>query len=112
MFGLILHSCSSDNLEDLEETFAICDTTVVTFSADIQPLIQNSCQGCHNTSNPSGSIDLEGYSKVKVLVDNGGLLGSIRHESGWTAMPKGGNKWDDCSILKLEVWVNAGAQDN
>jgi len=89
-----------------------CDTTNVTFSKTISPMIQTNCQGCHSNSNPSGGINLQGYTNVKTYADFGSLLGSITHASGFSPMPKGGNMLSDCNIAQLKIWLAAGAPNN
>ena len=56
-----------------------------------------------------GQPTLEGYAKLKSYVDNGKLLGSIKHSPGFSPMPKGQAKLVDCDIEKIEAWVAAGA---
>lgn len=89
-----------------------CDTNNVTFSKTISPMIQTNCQGCHSNSNTSGGINLEGYTNVKTSADLGSLLGTITHASGYSPMPKGGNRMSDCNIAQLKIWLKAGAPNN
>lgn len=89
-----------------------CDTTNVLFSGFVKPLVNAQCVGCHNNSSQSGNVNLEGYTNVKLAVDNGSLLGTIKHLSGYPAMPQSQNKMSDCNIAKIEAWINAGALDN
>lgn len=89
-----------------------CDTINVTFSATIQPIIQNSCLGCHSGAAPSGGVRLENHSDVLAVANNGKLLGSIRHEQGYSAMPKNGAKLDECYITQIEKWIENGAPNN
>lgn len=89
-----------------------CDTNNVSFSAFVNPLIGQQCLGCHNTSSPNGGVNLQGYSNVKTYVDNGRFLGTIKHTSGYSPMPQNQAKMDDCSIAKLEAWINNGALNN
>ena len=59
-----------------------------------------------------GNVTLEGHNNLKTYADNGQLLGVIRHESGFPAMPQGAPQLVDCTIEKIEKWVNDGAPDN
>lgn len=90
-----------------------CDTTTVTFT-DIKPIFTNSCalSGCHDAATPSNGYNFATYDGAKMSVDNGRLLGSIRHESSFSIMPKGLAKLDDCAINKITRWVNLGALNN
>ncbi len=91
----------------------ICDTTTAAFTKDVLPVMQQKCatSGCHATTAPTG-YNLSNYEGVKVAVNDGKLLGSIRHESGFSQMPKGMPKLDNCSISKIARWVNLGALNN
>ena len=106
-----LTSCSLDNEEDL---FAdeICLTNEVSYSGTIKPLIDNNCIACHNSSLPSGNINLEDYNHLKPLLENGRFLESISHSPGFFPMPKGGPKLSDCDISKVEKWIEEGFPNN
>jgi hypothetical protein len=73
------------------------------------------CLTCHKNSNAAslgGNISLEGYDKVKIYVNNGQLLGSIKHSPGFSQMPKSSGKLSACQIAVIENWINAGAPNN
>jgi Planctomycete cytochrome C len=89
-----------------------CDTTVFTFSGAVSPLMNTYCKGCHNPASLGGGIDLSTYATVKVQALNGKLMGSITHASGFSAMPKGGNKWSDCQIKQVQKWITSGTPNN
>lgn len=105
-----LGACYYDIEEDLYPNG--CDTTNVTFSGGVVPILESTCVTCHNQLSQNGSVLLEGYENVKIVVDNGKLLGAIMHEPGFSAMPQGGPMLPDCSIMKIQAWVDAGAPDN
>lgn len=114
--SMLLKSCYYDSEEYLfPELSSGCDTSNVTFSTTIQPMLQSYCYSCHSNSNASGSgagIKLENYSDVKAMADNGRLLGSISHENGYSPMPKGGSKLSDCKITQTQVWIENGAPND
>lgn len=89
-----------------------CDTLNRSYSQDIAPIFNDYCTVCHNTASPSAGYDLSTHSGVVAALNTNRLLGSIRHDSGFSPMPQGGGKMTDCEIEQLEAWVNAGAQDN
>lgn len=89
-----------------------CDTSAVTFSGTVLPILKNNCNGCHGGSAPSADIDLTTFAKVKPTVTNGTLLGSIQHANGYSPMPQNGNKLSSCNISKIQAWVNAGAKND
>ena len=89
-----------------------CSMDTVTYSETILPILQRECYTCHDNLSQNGGISLEGYSKVLATVDNGSLLGAIRHDVGFSAMPDDRPKLDACTIGKVEKWVADGALDN
>jgi hypothetical protein len=92
-----------------------CDTTNVTYSQSVVPLLENYCLSCHSNSmapSSGGNIKLENYADVKIQADNHKLLGSVAHENGYSPMPLGASKLDDCKITTIRIWVNAGAPNN
>ena len=89
-----------------------CDTTNVKYSTHIIPIIQNTCQGCHSGAAPGGGINLTTYAGVKAIADNGKFVGSISYLTGYSGMPKNGNKLTDCQITMVKLWINQGAPQN
>ena len=89
-----------------------CNTDNATYSQTVVPILQAWCYSCHSGSSPSGSIRLDSYSSVKLKVDDGKLVGSIRHDSGYLPMPDGGGKLPNCEISQIEKWVADGAPNN
>jgi hypothetical protein len=91
-----------------------CVTEAMSYKNDILPILKDkgcTASSCHNGSNPALG-DLNGYATLKVLADANRLLGAIKHEANFSAMPKGGSKMGDCEISKIEAWVNQGKKDN
>lgn len=93
-------------------SYGVCDTTNVTFSAVVQPIMQTQCVGCHKTGNEGGGINLQTHAGVAAIALNGDLMGSIRHLAGYSAMPKSQAIMPTCQINKIQAWVNAGAPNN
>ncbi|MEZ4984738.1 MAG: c-type cytochrome domain-containing protein [Saprospiraceae bacterium] len=89
-----------------------CDTTSVSFSNTVLPILQTYCVGCHSGNPPSGGINLSNYGGVQTVAANGRLAGSIRHDNGYQPMPQGGNQLSDCYIGQIVAWINAGALNN
>lgn len=89
-----------------------CDTTAVTFTGNVVPVLQKYCYGCHSSSNSSGGIDLTNFNQLTLLIGKGSLLGSIRHEAGYIPMPQGGNKLSNCEIATFKIWIDDGTQNN
>jgi hypothetical protein len=108
---MVFSSCYNDNSATLYPAGA-CDTTNITFTANVLPIINANCTGCHSGSTPAGNISLTNYSDVVASLNSGRLMGSIRHESGYSPMPKGGNKLSNCELAKIEIWVKDGFPNN
>lgn len=106
---VMLASCSYENLEEYYSDYS-CDTIDITYSETIYPILERNCLGCHYRGNSTG-LELETYEDILEKVVDGRLLGSIRHEDGYSAMPQGG-KLDDCTISKIEIWIEEGAKEN
>jgi hypothetical protein len=106
--GIFLSSCESNNFEEMNPIL-FCDTTVeITYTDDILPILVTHCgttrSGCHN----EGGLQtyLGSYDETKDAADNGFLIGTITHTTGFPKMPNDGGKLDDCTILKIQTWVN------
>jgi len=113
MIVLLFSSCYYDNEEDLYPFYENnCDTTSVSYSLTVKPILERSCVSCHQASNPSGNVLLDTYDGVKAAADNGSLYGSINHDDGYTAMPLGGGKLSNCSIAQVKSWIDNGSLDN
>lgn len=93
---------------------ADCDTTNVTFSGSVMPIVDLKCRGCHSGASPQGGIALTNHAQVKATVSNGKLWGSITHASGFKPMPYpvGGAKLPDCDIRKVKIWLDKGAPND
>lgn len=85
-----------------------CDTTAVSYAAPVSGIIQKHCLGCHSDNNPLGGLSLQGYDNVVATADDGRLMGTVKHEAGYPAMPKNSSKLSDCKILQLETWIQNG----
>ena len=109
---ILLNSCYYDNVEELYPQPAACDTSNITYNNDVLPIINTKCTGCHSGAAPSGNVNLETYNDIVAAANNGGLMGTIRHESNWSPMPKNGAKLDNCTITKLEIWIADGTPNN
>jgi hypothetical protein len=110
VFLLIIacYSCYYDSEEYLYPQIG-CDTINVTYSGSVAPILNDLCVSCHSSSS---SIKLDSYENVKIRVDNGSLIGTINHQSGFQPMPQGGAKLDDCRLTIISKWIENGAPNN
>lgn len=88
-----------------------CDESQFTYQLAVKPILDKACVGCHKPGTLNGDIDLSDYAHVKIVADNGSLLGVIKHIVGFVPMPQG-TKLSDCEITKIDRWVQAGASNN
>lgn len=89
-----------------------CDSTNVTYSAVVAPILQTYCNGCHNAVTASGGIVLDEYGGAAAVALNGKLVGTISFADGFAAMPPGGSQMPSCEIAQIKKWVSDGAPDN
>lgn len=111
----VISGCYYDTEERLYPKISgPCDDTVVTFSSTVTSIL-HSCQTCHSNSNATssgGGVKLQNYADVVTLINNGKLMGSIRHDNGYIAMPQGGGKLSDCEISQLQKWIDNKTPNN
>lgn len=103
-----LSSCYYDNKEDLYGDIP-CDPVGVSFTKDIQPLIQTECAiyGCHIQGGAGYGV-FENYQNIKAKVDNGSLRSRVIVQKD---MPPS-NPLSECQIAHIEAWINEGALNN
>jgi hypothetical protein len=89
-----------------------CDTTAFNYAADVAPILSTFCNGCHSGNSPSDGINTSSWAGLQPIVNDGRLLGSIQHASGYSAMPKGSAMMNACNITKIRKWIQAGALNN
>lgn len=114
ILAIVAVACYYDSEEVLYPQIGdSCDTTSVTFSGTISVMLANNCYTCHSTAAaPSfgNGIALQDYADV--VSHSAAVLGSIKHESAYSPMPKGGGTLNDCLIRQMEIWVADGTPDN
>lgn len=89
-----------------------CDTSNVSLASDVIPILQVYCGSCHMVNKPQGNVDFRTYDDLRIYVDDNSLIGSIKFQSGFSAMPKNSNKIPSCAINTIESWVRNGAPNN
>ena len=108
---LALQSCYYDVEEEIYPSIE-CEVMDMSYQMDIQPLINSNCYVCHSAAANNGNVTLEGYDRLMDYVTSGQLLGAIRHEPGYSPMPKNGPQLLQCNIEKIESWIADGAPNN
>lgn len=115
-----LAACSKDNEEDLYgengddngDNQTQCDTENVSFAGQVWPVIESSCVSCHSGAGASAGIRMGNHAELVEAINSGRFLGAIKHEAGFSAMPQDSPKLDDCTIEKIEAWIEDGTPDN
>jgi hypothetical protein len=113
VFVFFLVSCYYDNEEALYPTLpGPCDSTNVTFTGSVVPILQNDCYMCHSNFNaPSNhTIALEDYADVNANAAH--IQASIKWTPGHSRMPKNGGKIRQCYINIFDIWVREGMPEN
>jgi hypothetical protein len=108
---LAIQGCYYDIEEELYPTLD-CNTTSLAYTEHILPIIESNCYSCHDMANNFGNVTLEGHSNLLQYVNNNQLLGVIRHDSGFSPMPKNAPQLLECEIQKIEQWIADGAPNN
>jgi hypothetical protein len=103
--SLMTYSCTKDKVTVL--TPLDCPDTI-SFSAQVLPLIQSNCTGCHNVGNGTGYL-LTNHSNISASAN--AILGSM-HADGYQLMPQGGPALPDSLILKVACWIDQGKKNN
>ena len=109
--AVVVSGCYYDSSENLYPT-TDCVTANMSLHTDIVPILQNNCYVCHSAAIHTADIVLEGYSEVIKQINNGNLLGGIRHQTGFVPMPQNAPKLGSCEISKIEQWISQGSKNN
>ena len=106
-----------------------CDTTSVSYSQTVAPIIATNCSQCHSTNatnfGAGGGIPLDTYSSLKSCADSSWLLPSINWQlnlipasyntlTGLPAenMPLALPILGTCDLNQVNAWVHQGAKNN
>ncbi|MDB5201543.1 MAG: hypothetical protein JWQ27_952 [Ferruginibacter sp.] len=108
--GMLIPGCTNNKEELLYAQ--PCDTSAVTYSAVIQPILRENCYSCHSTGSSTVPFDLNTYSLVRTRAANGSLWGSVSHNGTFIAMPQNAPKLSDCNLAKIKKWLNDGFPNN
>ncbi|AGA33427.1 hypothetical protein TVNIR_1765 [Thioalkalivibrio nitratireducens DSM 14787] len=104
-----------------------CGERVVSFSADVKPILDKRCVECHVPGEPgyeASGLELTSYAALMAgtrygpIVEPGDPLISVLNQlvegraDPSIAMPHGGQRLPDSEIATLRDWVAQGARDN
>ncbi|HWB92768.1 MAG TPA: hypothetical protein VG605_12980 [Puia sp.] len=108
---LYLSSCSKESADRLAGT-TTCDTTNVSYSKQIVPILEDNCYTCHQGNNPPSGIDLSDFATLQAHVRNGDLKSAVTHTGNVTPMPYGLPMLPSCEVNTIVAWVDQGALNN
>lgn len=101
----LITSCSKSTEVNPGSSSVDCNTVPKLFSADVKPIIQASCGGCHGAGSSNGPGELISYPQVF------NARASIRAAVISGAMPKGGSL-TAANKNSIICWIDNGALDN
>jgi cytochrome c553 len=95
---------------DKDDTKVDCTGVNAKYTNDIESIMTASCSfvGCHDSGTKSSGVDLSTYEATVAATKSDKFLKSIKHESGASKMPKGGDKLSDATIKRIECWASNG----
>ncbi len=109
IIALTFSACKYDSEEEL---YTVCDTTAVSFSATIQPILAANCNSCHNATLAEAGVITENYDALMIPVNAGVFHKAVNHLPGPTPMPYMQPKLPECELNKINAWINQGALNN
>lgn len=110
-FMLYVSGCSKESADRLAGASS-CDTSSVSYSKQILPILEDNCYTCHQGNNPPSGIDLSDFSILQTHVKNGDLKSAVTHTGSVTPMPYGLPMLPSCEVNTIVAWVDQGALNN
>lgn len=111
IFMLFFVSCYYDNEEALYPVLNnSCDTTNVTYTSTIEPILSNNCYSCHSDANSAfgGNVHLQSATDV---ISNSSKIAVAIKRTGASPMPPSG-KLNSCAISQFDIWMKKGTPNN
>jgi hypothetical protein len=108
VFGALFFVACTEESDDPEPTD---NSEKFTYSTHAEPILTNFCAttGCHVSGAQVGS--LANYNDAKAFVQVGRIMGSIKHDAGFSPMPKGQAKLSDQVIETIQQWIDDGLRE-
>jgi hypothetical protein len=104
-------SCYYDNEEALYPNLnSSCDTTNVTYSATIEPILNNNCYSCHSDANAAFGGNVHLQTAADVISMSSRIAVAIKRTGAFPMPPSG--KLSNCAISQFDLWVKKGTPDN
>jgi len=115
MISMSIFSCKEDETPkktvDPNPTDTTTKVDTIFYTNNVKMLLDSSCNVayCHISGASVGS--LASYTDAKSFVANGRILGAIKHQAGFSKMPKDKPKLSDANIKRIELWISQGANE-
>lgn len=119
---LVIVACGTEDNNAPAETTEKLDSagSAVTF-ADVQPIFQANCVGCHGDTDPKDGVRLNSYANVMAGGEHGPIVVAGKPEeselvevidgSHEPRMPFKMDPLSDEDIAKIADWIRAGAKE-
>lgn len=108
-----LWSCTKDKQTILFVRPAGCDSSLVSYSRQIRPIILNNCafSGCH-VAGGEGAYDYRTYGVLADRIRSGRLLQRLRLDPEDPMKMPEDFEMNPCDRYTLELWIQQGFPDN
>lgn len=112
LFGLIASLLTVSCTKDKAAPPPPIPSEPVSFSQQIQPMINSSCatSGCHDAGTASAGYNLTSHQLISDAAQD--MLNAMRGQNGFTPMPFGMDPLPDSTIQQFEAWILQGKLDN
>ena len=111
IFMFFFVSCYYDNEEALYPTLSnACDTTNVTYSGTIEPILNNNCYSCHSDANAAFGGNVHLQSATDVISNSSKIAVAIKRTGAFPMPPSG--KLNSCAISQFDIWLRKGTPNN
>ncbi|MDG1252082.1 MAG: hypothetical protein P8N56_00180 [Schleiferiaceae bacterium] len=104
-----LSACYYDHADEVYGNTP-CDVSSVTWTNDIEPLIQSQCLSCHQGVSASGGLDLSTYANVKLNLST--MVGRMNKPAGDPMLMPQSGPLANCNLIQMDTWVAQGAPEN
>lgn len=106
----ILHACTYRKESDLiKPGKEICDTSSVSFSASIKPILDTHCTSCHREGG-TGPGNFNDFTTFQSYVNSGQIRNRVIDQK--TMPPSSNPDLSDCELTALDKWIKEGALNN
>jgi len=109
MLGLFIVACSDGEDPDPEPEPEVCETMGMRYDTTMRDILNTNCAtaGCHEPG--TNTFPMHNWDAAKAAVSFGRISGAINHEAGFSPMPRGMDKLDQCTIDQIDSWLDDGA---